>query len=248
MATEKQNGINWYRYVPRKKTPAPKHSRAEELRSRGAHIVVDEAETKAKELKRLKDDYMWHLTRMFEPGSMERYVVLDTETTGVDDDARIIDIAIVSMTGEVLFSALLDPGVRLSEKVAELTGITDEMLAGKWTFNFVAPGLSTLLEGKKVVCWNVSFDKARLYHEFGLTSYRVNCDWVCAMHLYHILKMDRKGRWPKLQAAMEAEGIQKTQTHRALGDCQDTLAVLQKLHGTLPLQYSLFDEATEGRA
>lgn len=235
----------FYKYTPRKKQHKGTISKSKISRFKADYFQPPE-EIKKAELKRLKEQYSRYLTDMFSPVLKDEYVILDTETTGVDPkESRIIDLSIIDMDGRVLFSSLLNPGVLLPEKITAITGLTDDDLVGHYTFHFIAPGIMSLLEHKKVICWNASFDKSMIFSEFSRTAYKVDCDWICAMHLYHILKMDRKGKWPKLQAAMEAEGISKSQEHRALADCKDTLAVLKRISEYIPLQLSLFDEATD---
>ena len=49
---------------------------------------------------------------------MANFVFLDTETTGLDDDAELVEIAVVDATGAVLFESYcrptvpVDPGAR----------------------------------------------------------------------------------------------------------------------------------------
>ncbi|MGW0738273.1 3'-5' exonuclease [Streptomyces sp. NPDC002851] len=41
--------------------------------------------------------------------SDERTVILDTETTGLDANARIVEISVITVHGDVLVDTLLDP-------------------------------------------------------------------------------------------------------------------------------------------
>ena len=83
------------------------------------------------------DKYMSHDTRRIEPleerpGS---YVVLDTETTGLHPwESSLTEIgAILVVNGKEVgdFEQLIDPGEHIPEKISELTGITDDMVAGQ---------------------------------------------------------------------------------------------------------------------
>ena len=92
----------------------------------------------------------------------EPLVVLDFETTGLSPVAdRIIEIGAVKMQNGVVleeFSMLCDPGVPLQEKITEITGITDAMLAGKPP---AAEGVKQLIDfigNCAVAAHNASFD------------------------------------------------------------------------------------------
>ena len=239
-------GVRIYQYKPRRRTVQYKGG---EKTRRPRQVKTDyfqpDMTDRRTDLKEQKERYAAYLRGMFDERTMDDYVILDTETTGVGPDARCIELSVITMRGEVLFSSLLNPGIPIPDKVSEITGIMDSDLVGRYSWHFIAPAVMAMLDGKKAVTWNASFDKNIIFNEMSMTAFKVDCDWICAMHLYHILKMDRKGRWPKLQAAMEAEGISRSQEHRSLGDCRDTLAVLQRLWETLPLQYGLFDDQEE---
>ena len=68
-------------------------------------------------------------------------ILLDVETTGLSHEIdKIIEIALVpfefSKDGRIFnindaYSCLEDPQIPLSQKIISLTGLTDEMLAGK---------------------------------------------------------------------------------------------------------------------
>lgn len=72
---------------------------------------------------------------------MQDYICIDLETTGLDPKTdRIIEIGAVKVLGGQVtdrFQTFVDPGRILEEKITELTGITDEDLAG-------APALDTV--------------------------------------------------------------------------------------------------------
>lgn len=190
-------------------------------------------------IKAFKRSYQEALGAMFDPSKKDAFVILDTETTGVSFEAdRVIELSIINMDGQTLFSAIINPRKILPAKIVELTGISQEDIDNGESFDFYAPGIKAFLDGKTVIAWNADFDRRMVQKEFSFTRYTLDCGWLCAMNLYHVLELNGKGRWPKLSAAMEAEGITRTQQHRSLGDCLDTLAVLEKISGAV--QYGLF--------
>ena len=91
------------------------------------------------------------------------YAVVDVETTGGSPDRghRITEIAVVLIEGGVIaedFQTLINPGRSIPPRVAQLTGITDEMVVGAPFFEDVAEDLLDWLEGRVFVAHNAAFD------------------------------------------------------------------------------------------
>lgn len=55
-------------------------------------------------------------------------VILDTETTGLEDDARIVDLAVLTVAGDVLVNTLVDPG----EPIPPMRPTSTESLTNRW--------------------------------------------------------------------------------------------------------------------
>jgi hypothetical protein len=95
-------------------------------------------------------------------------VVLDTETTGLDDDARIVELAVLSSAGDVLLDTLVDPGVPIPAGASDIHGITDSDVAGAPRFSDLVVRLADLLKGKRVLIYNKWYDVGVLRHELKL--------------------------------------------------------------------------------
>lgn len=69
----------------------------------------------------------------------KKLVFVDLETTGFVNASNFaiieVGIVIIAKEGVVEESSLLDPGCRIPSNITELTGITNEMVKGKPTFN-----------------------------------------------------------------------------------------------------------------
>ncbi|CAH0535465.1 hypothetical protein VST7929_03039 [Vibrio stylophorae] len=61
-------------------------------------------------------------------------IYLDTETTGLDDNAEIIEISIISESGHVLLDTLVKPSQTVSAEATAIHGITDADLVGAPTW------------------------------------------------------------------------------------------------------------------
>jgi len=89
-------------------------------------------------------------------------VVLDTETTGLHDSARIVEIAVLSMGGEVVFDSLVNPGGPIPAGATQIHGITDDMVQTAPTFSDLHGRLTEALNGRKLIVYNRAFDRRRL--------------------------------------------------------------------------------------
>src|SRR5690606_34466654 len=89
-------------------------------------------------------------------------VAIDLETTGLNPSYdRIIEIGAVKFQGdEVLgeYQTLVDPGTPISDFITQLTGISDEVVAGAPSIRDVIPDLRSFIGSATLVGHNVNFD------------------------------------------------------------------------------------------
>lgn len=103
-----------------------------------------------------------------------RYVVLDTETTGmpVTDGHRIIEIGCVELEGRRLtgrhFHQYLQPDREVDEGAIAVHGITNEFLVGKSRFKDVADEFFEFIKGAELIIHNAAFDIGFINNEFAL--------------------------------------------------------------------------------
>jgi DNA polymerase III epsilon subunit family exonuclease len=90
------------------------------------------------------------------------FVVVDVETTGWSPgDARITEIGAVRVSAGVpreRFSSLVNPGGLIPEHVAELTGISDAMVAAAPPLDQVLPAFLAFADGRVLAAHNAPFD------------------------------------------------------------------------------------------
>ena len=92
----------------------------------------------------------------------QEFVAFDLETTGLSSKTdRIIEIgAVVMKQGKEVdrFQTFVDPERPLDKKIIDLTGITDEMLAGAPKIEEVLPKFLDFVAGRVLVAHNSDFD------------------------------------------------------------------------------------------
>lgn len=178
---------------------------------------------------RTREDWKKEIAKLLTPDSL----ILDTETTGTGSDARMIELSIVSTEGELLYNQLFATGEPLPEVIPGITGITDEMLSDQPHFEAEAERIAEIIRSKKLIGWNVSFDKRIVENEFasaGKLALLSPAGWEDAMELYS-LSQGKAKKWCKLIKAKEEMEIGESQEHRATADCMDTLAVMRRASG-----------------
>lgn len=187
--------------------------------------------------KKKAEQYREDIQKLF---TLDGVYILDTETTGLKGDVRVIELSIIDLDGNIVFHSLFNPGMLLPEKIPELTGITDEMLESAPFFFQKVTEIVNILSGKQAIAWNASFDREWLTRELLMASQgpaAASICWFDAME-FAAFASGKLRKWYKLIEAKRDYGIGDSQEHRATSDCLDTLAVLRKIAG--------FDEKEAG--
>ncbi|MFF4607800.1 exonuclease domain-containing protein [Streptomyces sp. NPDC001339] len=189
---QKQQGLQrgwWSRasHWPRRCAPCTEAEEQRQAEQRAQWEAEDQARREA-ERQAAQARVRWAAEALADPDVL----VLDTETTGLDDDARIVEIAVLSSSGEVLLDTLLNPGVPIPVDASQIHGITDSDVASADRFSDVLARLAALLNGKRVLIYNKWYDVGVLRHE--LTLHFLDCSPVEATE-------EEAAAWAREQAA-----------------------------------------------
>ena len=128
---------------------------------------------------------------------------LDTETTGLDASSRIVEIALIDESGNVLLNTLCNPEISIPYQASSIDVVIQAL---------------ELMRGHDIVIYNADYD----------TKYFPNIHTVaksisCCMLEYAAFKGDWNDyfgnyRWHKLVDAARQTGYKQKGFHRALAD------------------------------
>lgn len=162
---------------------------------------------------------------------IKSFIALDLETTGINPKidriieigmARIIDFSVVEKREYLIY-----PGIKLDDRITELTGITDDDLKGKPRINEVISEVIDFIGDGPILGHNIIFDysflKKAAVNE-GLT--------VCDKGI-DTLKIARR-LLPELEhknltALCEYYNVDPHRSHRAYDDAISAFVIYQKL-------------------
>lgn len=121
-----------------------------------------------------------------------RFVVIDLETTGLGDRARLVELAAIELigpepTGKALH-ALVDPGMPISDGAFAVNGISDDMLRGQPSFAKIADQVFRFIGSDTtwLVAHKAEFDADVLDREFDRAGHSFKVQrrrTVCTMAL-----------------------------------------------------------------
>lgn len=137
----------------------------------------------------------------------------DTETTGLWDEAEIVEILILRGDGETLLDTLVKPKGTIPDEVIGIHGITNEMVQDAPTWPEVWNQVKEVITSYNVLIYNAEFD-SRLIEQtcqkWGIEPVPFKSE--CVMHTY--MMWQGADRWFKL-----SDAIGYDVEHRALSDC-----------------------------
>lgn len=160
------------------------------------------------------------------------YTVVDTETTGLDPQTdRLIEIAAIRVRAgkEVArFETLVKPGRKLSKAIVDLTGITDGELTNAPEPQDALQHFMDFLRDDIIVAHNANFDVNFLYDSMQRCDMKpLENNFVDTMRLARYICPNLNNY--KLATLAKTYRVAQPKAHRALADCETTMAVLQKM-------------------
>ena len=152
-------------------------------------------------------------------------VYLDTETTGLFGDVRIVEVAIVDDAGTVLINTLVNPQIRIPADATAIHGIDDSDVAAMPTIHDLMVHVDDAIRDRPVVIYNASYDQ-RLFPGQLHAARSV----LCAMRRFKLLPFAvGNGNGTLAKAASWAGHAWTGTAHRALADALAARTVWQHL-------------------
>ncbi|MBI4231079.1 MAG: hypothetical protein HY608_09625 [Planctomycetes bacterium] len=158
----------------------------------------------------------------------QEYAFVDCEATGLAPEARLIEVAVtivrVARHGDRIeerWSSLADPGIPIPPGVSALTGIRDADVAGTPPPGDAAREALRRAGGRRLLAWNAQFDAGLLSRELGEKVEILDAIEVAQLLFPDAQEFNLPGL--ALSLGVPAGG------HRAMADCEASVAVLDRL-------------------
>jgi DNA polymerase III epsilon subunit len=163
-----------------------------------------------------------------------RYVVVDTETTGLQAGVdRVVEIALVEIVDGVIgerFQSYLKPGVDISEDARRVNRIPQHVVDSAPTYAEVFPTLRDFVRNDVVVAHFAEFDISMLSHEDNIIGESLwqNLSTICTRKLSKTVWPGESGSLRNVCARLELP-YEDWNAHSALHDAVLTALAFRQL-------------------
>lgn len=175
-------------------------------------------------------------------GNTKTYVIIDLETTGLDPiNDRIIEVGAIRIGEEIKdYSAIVKQEIDITEKIRDLTGISDEDIKKGKAEEIVINELLDFIGQDSLVGYNINFDIKFInecLNRFGKSKVR--------NMTYDVMKYVKNDKLflknYKLETVVKEYGINEKVPHRALEDAR----IIQKLTEKLDKLVKILENESE---
>jgi DNA polymerase III epsilon subunit-like protein len=168
----------------------------------------------------------------------EKPIYIDTETTGLDRTAEVIEISIVDFDGRLLLNTLVKPTQAIPLDAQRIHGINDEMIRTAPAWPVLWPQIREILYGRTIAAYNAPFDLKMMQQ----THLRYRLPWRENLNMLDVLLLysDYRGVWDPVRRSMRYFKLEEAgrffqiplpNAHRSAADALLTRAVLHSIAG-----------------
>ncbi len=155
----------------------------------------------------------------------ENPLFLDTETTGLEGAAEIVEIGLIDQDGMPLFESLVRPAKLIPPEATSIHHITNAMVEKARAWPTLWPTVRSLVIGRTIAAYNADYDLRILQNsltQYGL-SWKDQLKMFCVMKLYAQYRGEwdpRRGnyRYISLDEARRQCRLDLPNAHRAVAD------------------------------
>lgn len=183
----------------------------------------------------------------FSPLNLTNSLILDTETTGLDARARIVEISLINAeSGDVVYTSLVNPNLSIPCEATAIHGITDADVANAPTFDVVWNQVKELLWETNIYVYNLDFDYRMVrqslapfgYPLSNLVPFFYGADCVMCWYAEFYGEWNFSRNAPKWQSLINAciqqnVVVSDLQAHRAVADCEMTRRLINAVNAKL---------------
>ena len=196
-------------------------------------ILVNDA-SKEESQTHFSKPYNYMKTKNKNAHILDKYVLLDIETTGLNfKKDEILEIGLIKVEKGCPIDQcnyLIKPSRKIPKDIELLTGISEKIVdENNVPIKQALENTMQFIKGYVVVGYNVNFDC--MFLKKACDKYNVHCSIRRIKDIENLAVQKIKDIQDyKLETVAKKLGIQKKQNHRALDDCQLTLDVMKKLN------------------
>lgn len=164
--------------------------------------------------------------------NFERYIVLDTETTGLSArNNELVEISMIKFEKHEpvsYMSTLIKPKREIPEEITSINGIDNNMVANEPSISQVIDSFNEYIKGYDIVGYNLNFDMKFLYVN-GIDFFNEKRKFYDVLDLAR-KKVNKSEVYDyKLSSVTEYFDIYRDTSHRALSDAYATGLVFENI-------------------
>ena len=170
---------------------------------------------------------------------ISNFVVLDTETTGLQESDEVVELAITDACGKTLYSQRFYPDKEVDLGAQKVNHLSKKVLEGNPKFSAEHwDTIKRVISDRKILGHNISFDKRLIAQT--LTRYGVANDTdVVFAGMYDSKTIAKKWMSAKSYALNKLTtqiGIEREELHEAADDCRMTVEFLIRLEDIIRIK------------